>query len=176
MSNPIFDVYLVNGNITIFCGAHSESFKNDILDSSLFATLETAKQSKAQELSWSTYTDYLGKFGWLLNSRSTQMLGFCNNNLLEVVEQGMGSDLPKAEQQAIADAFSALTRLENESCAVKAFIKKLQQNATASTDSSASISTATLLTIVYSDKTLMSLQIAFETSPHSKWTYWINLG
>jgi hypothetical protein len=81
------------------------------------------------------------------------------------VEQGMGSDLPKAEQQAIADAFSALTRLENESCAVKAFIKKLQQNATASTDSSASISTATLLTIVYSDKTLMSLQIAFETSP-----------
>jgi hypothetical protein len=165
MSNPIFDVYLVDGNITIFCGAHSESFKNDILDSSLLAILETAKQSKAQELSWSTYTDYLGKFGWVLNSRSTQMLGFCNNNLLEVVEQGMGSDLPNDEQQAIADAFSALTRLENESCAVKAFIKKLQQNATTSTDSSASISTATLLTIVYSDKTLMSLQIAFETSP-----------
>jgi hypothetical protein len=71
MSNPIFDVYLVNGNITIFCGAHSESFKNDILDSSLFATLETAKQSKAQELSWSTYTEQ-PKYpnAWILQQQS----------------------------------------------------------------------------------------------------------
>lgn len=164
MSNPISDIYLANGNITVFCNAHSENLKNDILDSSLLAALETAKQGKSQELSWSTYTDYLGKLGWVLNGRSAQQLGFSNNNLLEVMEQGMGSTLPKAEQQAIANAFAALTRLENESAAVKAFIKKLKENATASTDSSASISTATLLTIVYSDKTVMTLQIAFETS------------
>ncbi|WP_408599611.1 hypothetical protein [Pseudomonas sp. PLMAX] len=164
MNKPSLDIYIVNGNITIFCGTHSDRFKNDILNSSLFSALVAAKPGTDREKSWSTYTDTLGKLFWVVNSRNTQRLEFKNKSLLDIVDQGADGDLPNLERQALADAFSALTKLQSDSLPVKNFVAKLQANTSTATNSDVSVSTTAILTIVCNNKSAITLQTAFRTA------------
>jgi hypothetical protein len=164
--NNIFDIFFVNGNITIFCGTHSEGFKSDILNSSLFAELLAAKQSNDRDLSWNTYKDTLSKTRWTTNSRATQRFEFNNASLLNLAIEIAGSELPSYERQSLINAFSKLKKLPTDSLALKTLINKLKVNASASgmPTENAPISTAALLTIVRQDKAVLTLQIGFKTT------------
>ncbi|MDF9776538.1 hypothetical protein [Pseudomonas baetica] len=166
MNDSIFDIYLVNGNITIFFGAHPDEFKNDILNSSLLAELMAAKQSNDRDLSWNSYTDTIRKAGWITNSRDTQRIEFNNACLLRLVQETANSELPDYEQQALVNAFSKLKKLPPGSLPLETLINKLQVNASATGTpmENAPISTAALLTIVRQDKAVITLQIAFKTT------------
>ena len=165
MKETISDTWLVNGNIMIFCGPHTDSFKKDILASSLLAELVAEQKNSHRATSWSTYTDTVIKIGWIVNSRATQHLEFENRNLLNVVEQSAGSALPQNERQALAIALAQLANLPSDSPAIRTIVEKLEKNATVNntTTTDTPISTAALLTIICNDKTVVTLQVAFET-------------
>ncbi|MFY0729139.1 hypothetical protein [Pseudomonas sp. NFX15] len=165
MKKTTFDTWLVNGNITIFCGSHADEFKKDILSSSLLGELVASQKSANPEVNWPIYTETVQKIGWMVNSRGNQRLDFDNRNLLTLVGQCAGSDLPKDEQQALADAWAELTKLQPDSPAITAIIDKLQRSATVSESSNISaVSTGAMLTIIRNDKTVVTLQVTFETT------------
>jgi len=164
MKKTVIDTWLINGNITIFCGSHTDSFKKDILASSLLGELVAAQKSKTREVSWPTYIDTVQKTCWTVNSRATQQLEFENSSLLSIVEQSAGSALPQNERQALANALVQLVNLQSDSPAARTIVEKLQQNATVSnTTPDTLVSTAVLLTIIRNDKTVVTLQVAFKT-------------
>jgi len=164
MKKTAIDTWLINGNITIFCGSHTDSFKKDILASSLLGELVAAQKSKTREVSWPTYIDTVQKIAWTVNSRETQQLEFENSSLLNIVEQSAGSALPQNERQALANALVQLVNLQSDSPAARTIVEKLQQNATVSnTTPDTLVSTAVLLTIIRNDKTVVTLQVAFKT-------------
>jgi hypothetical protein len=163
MKKTISDTWLVNGNIMIFCGPHTDSFKKDILASSLLAELVAEQKSSQRAISWTTYTDTVIKTGWVVNSRATQHLEFENINLLNVVEQSAESALPQNERQALAIALAQLVNLPSDSPAIRTIVEKLQKNATVNNTTDTPVSTTVLLTIIRNDKTVVTLQVAFET-------------
>jgi len=164
MKKTAIDTWLINGNIAIFCGLHTDNFKNDILASSLLGELVAAQKSRNREISWLIYTDTVQKIGWIVNSRATQQLKFENSSLLNIVEQSAGSALPQDERQALANALVQLVNLQSDSPAVRTIVEKLQQNATVSnTTPDTLVSAAVLLTIIRNDKTVVTLQVAFKT-------------
>ncbi|WP_223545750.1 hypothetical protein [Pseudomonas sp. A-B-19] len=164
MKKTAIDTWLINGNITIFCGSHTDSFKKDILASSLLGELVAAQKSKTREVSWPTYIDTVQKIAWTVNSRETQQLEFENSSLLNIVEQSAGSALPQNERQALANALVQLVNLQSDSPAARTIVEKLQQNATVTnTTPDTLVSTAVLLTIIRNDKTVVTLQVAFKT-------------
>lgn len=115
-----FDTYLVNGNITIFCGIHTDTFKSDILNSSLYAELVATQRRGDREALWTTYTEIVSKFKWIINSRETQSTAFDNSSLLKLLIQSAGPALPQAEQHIVANAFS---RIKNSNAAHWPFIQ-----------------------------------------------------
>jgi hypothetical protein len=159
MEHTVFDSYLVNGNITFFCGPHTDSFKTDILASSLLAELIAGQQSSNRVVSWSTYTDTVKKVGWILNSRSTQRIEFKKNSLFDVVDQSAGNALSQNDRAALANALSQLAAFPDSSPVCKKIVEKLQENANGTTTS-----TAALLTIIRTDKTVVTLQVTFQTA------------
>lgn len=163
MKETVSDTWLVNGNIMIFFGPHTDSFKNDILTSSLFGELVAEQKNSPRATSWSTYTDTVIKFGWIVNNRAAQQLEFENINLSSVVEQSAGSAIPQDERQALAIALAQLVNLPSDSPAIRTIVEKLQKNAIVSTTKDTPVSTAVLLTIIRNDKTVVTLQVAFET-------------
>jgi len=163
MKETISDTWLVNGNIMIFCGPHTDSFKKDILASSLLAELVAEQKNSHRAISWTTYTDTVIKTGWIVNSRATQHLEFENINLLNVVEQSAESALPQNERQALAIALTQLVNFPSDSPAIRTIVEKFQKNATVNNTMDTPVSTTVLLTIIRNDKTVVTLQVAFET-------------
>jgi len=157
MDTSTFDTYLVNGNITIFCGTHTDMFKHDILNSSLYAELVATQRRGDREALWLTYTDIVSKFKWVINSRETQGTVFSNSSLLKLLTQSAGSALPPAEQQIVANAFSRIKKLERGSLAINTIIDKLNSNGSATAGG-----THALLNIVRKDKTVLTLQLSFK--------------
>lgn len=158
MDTSTFDTYLVNGNITIFCGIHTDKFKSDILNSSLYAELVATQRRGDREALWITYTDIVSKFKWVINSRETQRRAFDNSSLLKLLTQSAGAALPQDEQHIVANAFSQIKKLERGSLAINTIIDKLDSNGSASAGE-----THTLLNIVRKDKTVLTLQLSFKT-------------
>ena len=162
MDKAIFDIYLLSGNLTIFCGAHADDFKSDILHCSLYAELVAAQGENDRQMLWSTYTKTVSRFGWTIKSKEIQRVEFANTSLLNVIKQNNESALPEDALQVLSQAFSSLQKLDSNCSAIKAFTNKLQSNASVGGDTHA------LLTIVRNDRTVVTLQIAFRTrSPMS---------
>lgn len=153
-----FDIYVVAGNLTIFCGTHDDTFKSDILNSSLYATLVAAQRSSSREKSWITFKELISTLKWTLNSQTTQRLEFAPSSLLDLVVNISGSTLPAYDKQILSSAFSKINQLENDSPAISALLKKIKANS-----SGTAHGTYAEMTIVRSDKAVLSLQIAFET-------------
>ena len=164
MKKTLLDIYLVNGNITIFYGSHTDSFKKDILVSSLLGELVASKESDNRELSWPTYTGTVQKIGWTTHNRETQQLKFENSSLFNIVEQCTKSALSQNERQVLTNALEQLARLQPDSPAARAIVEKLERNATVSdANKDTPLSTAALMTLIRNDKTVVTLQVAFET-------------
>ena len=75
-----------------------------------------------------------------------------------MIDESVGSALSQDNRKELANAFSQIAALSNGSPAYEKFVEKLQKNANATTASSAA-----LLTIVRNDKTVVTLQVTFET-------------
>ncbi|MGE8068528.1 hypothetical protein [Pseudomonas sp. NPDC089569] len=171
MDTPLFDIHLINGNITLFIGAHTEPFKKDILNSSLLGELASiSKQSNSKELLWADYVDTVGKIGWIIKSREFKRQEFPTKCLLKIVELGMGSLLSKEEKQTLATAFSQLKKTEGHSSAIKSFLDKLHTNAfvaneetTAPGSTQSPVATSTRLTLITHNASIITLQVAFKT-------------
>ena len=170
MNKDNYDAYLSNGSLILFCGKHTDCFKNDVLHSTLYANLTATITSNDHELWWQTYTRNLNRMEYPLNSREVRQLEFNNSHLLNIVIESTGSALPEKEQQALSSVFSYLRKQPEDSSAIKAIITRLQANAYNGAEGIAgartenqSISTATVLTIVRNDKALLTLQISFKT-------------
>lgn len=171
MKEPLTDVYLTNGNIAIFCGSHSDKFKNDILHLSLYSQLVAEKKSNNPESMRTIYTDMLGKMGWIINTRENQYIEFGTSNLFTILEQTAGQILPTYERQALTSAFSALKKLPRDSLPIRTIFNKLQANVSVVSEDTKSppaekplLTAFALLTIVRNDKTVVTLQISFETT------------
>ncbi|MDB5997268.1 MAG: hypothetical protein JWP42_4404 [Pseudomonas sp.] len=156
MDKSTFDLYLANGNITIFCGEHTDEFKSDVLNSSLFAELVSTKRTNDPGTSWLTFTDIVSKLEWVIKSRETQRKEFAKTNLLNIIMQSAA--LSSDEHEALESAFSKLKSLEHDSLTTHKFIDKLNINMSAATGG-----THTLLTIVNKQKSLLTLQVSFKS-------------
>jgi len=169
MKKNNLDAYLSNGNIILFCGIHSDSFKNDILHSTLYASLLATRAGQDQEAWWQTYTQTLNRFGWTQNSREVRHLDFRAARLSSIVIECTGNSLSEKEEQALLGFFSDLDTLPADALTIEALIARLQANAydgTCNIEDAGSkdqlVSTAVLLTIVRGNKTLLTVQISFE--------------
>ncbi|MGE8152360.1 hypothetical protein ACQKP5_14055 [Pseudomonas vancouverensis] len=164
MIKTAFDTWLVNGNITIFCGPHTDSFKKDILASSLFGELVASQKSSSRVASWSTYKETVQKIGWTTNSQSSRRFEFKKLSLLNIARQSTSNYLSQDEQQAVTKAMSQLAELQPDSTAITTIVKKLESNAIEGKDNTnAVISTAALMTFVRSNKTVITQQVTFAT-------------
>lgn len=72
MTSTESDIYIADGNITIFLGLHSNTFKEDILHSSLLGSLVSNSSSIASEDWMRSYTKILGSIFWITKSQRTQ--------------------------------------------------------------------------------------------------------
>lgn len=160
-----FDTWLVNGNITIFCGSHTDSFKKDILASQLLGELIANKKSNNRETSWPTYKETLQKTGWITNSQSSRRLDFNRISFVKVATQSAGDALTLDERQALTSAMAQLASLPPASVAMRTIIHKLESNVVESQlDTDTVTSTAALFTIVRGNKTVVTQQVTFETA------------
>lgn len=157
MDKSTFDLYLANGNITIFCGEHTDEFKSDVLNSSLYAELVSTKRTNDPATSWLTYTDIVSKLEWVIKSREIQRKEFAKTNLLNIIIQSAA--LSSDEYEAFESAFSKLKSLEPDSLITHKFIDKLNTNMSAATGG-----THTLFTIVNNEKSLLTLQVSFKST------------
>ncbi|AWY42525.1 hypothetical protein DKY63_22485 [Pseudomonas putida] len=172
MDRPLFDIYLVNGNITIFFGTHADGFKNDILNSSLLGELVSAsKHSHNREMLWSDYVETVSKIGWITKSREFKRCEFSGKSLLKIVEQATATTLNKEEKQTLSNAFLQLKKPPTQSPVIKTVLDKLRTNIfvasdeiNAFTSTKPSVATTARLTFVRDTATIITLQVAFKTS------------
>lgn len=172
MDTSISDTYLINGNIIIFCESHTEDFKKDILNSSLFAELvSTSKHPRTPILLWSGYVDTVSKIGWITKSREFKRFEFSTTSLLKIVESGTGTSLTKEEKQTLLNAFLHLKKPPTQSTVINTILDKLKANtfvpgeeANSIASTKAPIITSTRLSIVRSNASIITLQVAFKTN------------
>ncbi|MBU6959535.1 hypothetical protein KRR23_17570 [Pseudomonas sp. CVAP len=162
------DIYVVDGNITLFYGSHSEGYKKDILHSSLLAQL-IANGTPDTELN--AYRKTLNTLFWTVNSFENRTIKKEPSSLLTLAKAGLSSALTEEQLQQLSNAFTIIKQLPDDSPIIEAILNKIQRehipaanpdNFLPSENSTFSIST--LLTIVRENKTTLSLQISFETS------------
>ncbi|MBZ9785259.1 hypothetical protein K9857_27295 [Pseudomonas sp. REP124] len=171
MANSNCDIYLVNGNITVFCGTHTETLKQDILNSSLLGELAAiSKHSESQDSLWAGFIETVSKIGWITKSREFKRHDFSGKSLLKIIESSVGSSLTREEKDALSKAFSILKKPGTHSPATQRVVDKLQANTFACDETlgcataRATIAGTTRVTIVRSNASIITLQIAFKTT------------
>ncbi|WP_433738442.1 hypothetical protein [Pseudomonas putida] len=172
METSIYDIYLISGNIIVFCGNHTKTFKNDVLNSSLLGELvSTSKHQNDREQLLSNYVTTVGRLGWIEKSREFRHYDFSAKSLLQVIESVTGSTLSKEEKQALLNAFLQLKKLSSQSPVIQLILDRLQANAftpcienTCFPSTKKTIATSTRLTIVRNNASIITLQAAFKTA------------
>lgn len=172
MDTPTYDIYLINGNITVFCGAHDENFKKDILYSSLLGDLiTTSKRLQSPEQIFSSYANEVGRFGWIQNSREMKRCELSSNSLFKTIETGIGTSLTKEEKQRLYNAFMQLKKPPTQSPVIKTVLDRLLVNSFTpghemhvGVSTKAPVATSTRLTIVRNNASILTLQVAFKTT------------
>ncbi|HCS42306.1 MAG TPA: hypothetical protein DIW52_05690 [Pseudomonas sp.] len=144
------------------------------MHSSLYGQLLAAKSGNHRELYWSKYTNMLGNLAWVQESNSLERVNFAPNSLLRIITDRTAKLISDDERQSLADAFSRLAELSNESEAIGSFIKRLQANSPAANNDNdddqflptkTSLSNiAAVVTIVRKDKVAVTIQVLAHTS------------
>lgn len=160
------DIYTLNGHITVFCGPHSSELKNDILHSDLYSKLLAKKHGSDREQQWTSYTNTLKNLAWAIHSRSFSRVEFRTTTFGKIIQQSLASALLIDERQALTDALIQLKQLPDSSSAVEAILNRLNANALTSVPVTAKtpLATSALFTIVRQDKTMITVQLSFETA------------
>lgn len=156
------EVYVVDGNITIFLGSHSETLKQDILHSSLLAHLVTSS-SAALDDRLSPYRKFLGSIFWTTKNNGIQTLKKQPASLLTLVELALQDFLSTSQKAQISECLTSIKHLPDQSSAIEAILNKLQLNKpnTNTFNTESTINIHPFLTIIFENKTIISIQISF---------------
>jgi hypothetical protein len=159
------EVYVVDGNVTIFLGSHAETLKQDILHSSLLAHLVTSS-SAALDDRLSPYRKLLGSIFWTTKNNGSQTLKKQPVSLLTLIELALQDFLSTSQKAQISECLTSIKHLPDQSSAFEAILKKLQLNNpsknTSNTESTINIHP--FLTIIFENKTIISIQISLDAS------------
>lgn len=168
------DIYIIDGNITLFCGSHSEDFKKDILHSSLLGQLvaNTSTINNTHPNTWFTsYRKTLGNLFWNLKGLGNNNIKNEPSSILSLAQTGLSRTLKKEQLQQLADAFSIIKQLPDDSLAIEAILSKIQRKNISTVeidddrpDEEYTFTVSILLTIICENKTIISFQVSFETS------------
>ncbi|NUU34127.1 hypothetical protein [Pseudomonas sp. C2B4] len=161
MKPLISDLYILNGNITLFLGTHSAQFKEDILHSSLLGQLLADEMPDA----WlSTYTNAMGRTYWALNNIKISLHKKKPASLLDISSTALTDILQREQLQQLSTSLSAIAQLPDDSHARKALTNRLQSQNTPIDDDDGTFTMNTLLTIVCENKKILSLQVLLKTT------------
>ncbi|VVQ09023.1 hypothetical protein PS938_03364 [Pseudomonas fluorescens] len=159
------EVYVVDGNITIFLGSHAETLKQDILHSSLLAHLVTSS-SAALDDRLSPYRKFLGSIFWTTKNSGSQILKKQPTSLLTLIELALQDFLSASQKAQISECLTSIKRLPDQSNATEAILNKLQFNSpnTNNLNTESTINIHPFLTIILENKTIISIQISLNAS------------
>ncbi|APC16192.1 hypothetical protein BLL42_10805 [Pseudomonas frederiksbergensis] len=162
------DIYVVDGNITLFYGLHSDDFKKDILHSSLLAQLTA---NSTPDTWFADYKKTLNNLFWALKSFENRTIKKEPSSFLSLAKIGLSSALQEEQLQQLGHAFSIIKQLPDDSPIIKAVLNKIQRkNAPVAHPGSlipgekTTFTISTLLTIVCENKTTLSFHLSFKTS------------
>lgn len=172
METSTYDIYLIKGNLTVFCGDHGKEFKSDILNSSLLGELSsTSKHPSSRQELFGEYVNTVSKLGWIERSREFSQYDFFAKDLSKIVDSCIGRSLTKEDKQALFNAFMQLKNSPAQPTIIQAFLDKLQANVfipgvelNSLRTTKKTIATSTRLTIVRNNASIITLQIAFKTT------------
>lgn len=170
--NQPFDLYLVTGNITLFCGKHSDAFKTDLLHSSLYSHMLAAKSASNRELLWSTYNNTLAKIGWSQNSNTYKRVEQPVSSLLNIIKGTTQHLISDTERQSLACSFSQLANLPRDSSAIQLYLKRLHANSTNKQDADTRPTSvkktpwnsSMTVTIIRENGTIITTLVAFQAT------------
>lgn len=159
MTTSQFDCYLLNGNITIFCGMHTEASKQDILHSNLYAALVTSQGSNSPEAKWIKYRDTISKLSWTINSQANKRVEFDKTSLIKLITLSDESALPPEELRIVGKAFSHMKSLGHNSSTLESLLETLSANVSTVTGG-----TYITITIVCANKSVLTIQMLFKVT------------
>ena len=151
------DIYIVDGNITLFLGSHSETFKQDILYSSLLANLLSNSHSIASAEWLSAYKKTLSTLFWVTKSTGNQLLKKQPASIIKIATPTLSSLLSATELKQLSDAFGTLKSLPEDSDALIALLNRIQHG------SGNGNTVCPLLTVISANKSIISLRPVFDT-------------
>lgn len=155
------DTYIVDGNITIFLGSHSETFKQGILYSSLLGHLVSNSHSIASDAWMSSYMRTMGTLSWVTKSTAQRLKKKQSASILKFAVPALSGHLSTAELEELTDALGIIKNLPKDSDAITALLNRIQLD----NDRQPSITTVCpLLTVVSANKTVISFRLVFDTS------------
>lgn len=155
------DTYIVDGNITIFLGSHSETFKQDILHSSLLGHLISNAQSIASDAWLISYKKTLGTLFWVTKSTASQQLKKQSASILKFAKPTLSNHLSVAELTQLTDALGTIKKLPKDSDALAALLSRIQLG-NGSHPSTTTV--CPLLTVVSANKTVLTFRPVFDTN------------
>lgn len=172
MEPSIYDIYLIKGNLIVFCGEHGKEFKNDILNSSLLGELSsTSKHPNSRHELFAEYVNTVSKLGWIERSREFRFYDFSAKSLSKVVDSGTGPSLTKEDKQALLNAFLLLKNPPTQTTVIQPFFDRLQANAftpevelNSLPSTKKPVATSTRLTIIRKNTSIITLQVEFKTT------------
>lgn len=161
MPNSILDTYIVDGNITLFFGPHSNRFKQDILNSSLLGHLVANSKNCIASDSWfSAYRKILGSIFWTTKSHASQKPIVKWVSLLTLAELGLSNYLTSAQLKQLAECLVRIKELPEGSAVLSAVLNRVQS--TVQNNNRATTTICPVLTIVCEDKMVISTAIHLE--------------
>jgi hypothetical protein len=165
MSKNKSEVHVVDGNITIFLGDHAEPLRQDILHSSLLAHLVSSASATLDDR-LGPYRKLLGSIYWITKSNESKTLKKQPVSLLNLVKLALHDVLSPSQTAQITDCLASIKQLPDHSSAPEAILNKLQLNNTDTNtlDTERTTNLHPLLTIVFENKSIISIQISLEAS------------
>lgn len=157
MSYSTADIYIIDGNITLFFGTHSEVFKQDIVYSSLLGNLVSNTHDIASDAWLNSYRNNLGKLFWATKSNANQKLKKQSASILKLAKPTVAPHLSAEELHQLADALHTIKNLPEDSAALIAVLNRIQHSEPSTN------TVCPLLTIVTANKNIISLRLMFDT-------------
>lgn len=159
--NPV-ETYISDGNITLFFGLHTNTFKEDILNSSLLGQLVANVNSTTTDTWFHSYKKTLSSIFWTTKSNAIQNPNVRSASLLKLARLSLSNHLSPTELDQLAQSLSHVKELPVDCAAMAALLNKIQP--ADPNENPPTITTSPLLTIVREDKMIISFIISLETT------------
>ncbi|MFJ4194117.1 hypothetical protein [Pseudomonas sp. NPDC089534] len=163
MKNQPFDLYIVDGNITLFLTQDSDTSTSDVLHSSLLASLVSDSHDVSSEEWFVQYKRSMGLLCWVTLQQNASTLARQPCSLLDFLTRQTGATLSPEQLEMIGEAFATIKALPKGSPALSDFLKHVQSSKTdlerISEDNFFTV--CPMITLVLQDR-MISLRLSFD--------------